>query len=78
MSTDRLELLEVRLGSGKVYLVPRAILVGLVRACPDESLALIQEVGSERNLLPTPGYWRGASTTGKKIAFPSRNEQEGY
>jgi hypothetical protein len=26
MSLDRLELLEVRLGSGKVYLVPRALL----------------------------------------------------
>ena len=47
MSLDRLELLEVRLGSGKVYLVPRALLEGLVRAYPLESLALIQEAGSK-------------------------------
>lgn len=32
--TDRLELVSVRLGSGKVYLVPRALLEALVRALP--------------------------------------------
>ncbi len=78
MSLDRLELLEVRLGSGKVYLVPRALLEGIVRAYPIESLALIQEVGAERNLLPTPGGRRGTSTTGKKRTFSIRIEQEGY
>jgi hypothetical protein len=77
MSLDRLELLEVRLGSGKVYLVPRALLEGVVRAYPIGSLALIQEAGVERNLLPTPGEGRGTSTTGKKRAFPVRDEQEG-
>jgi len=76
--SDRLELLEVRLGSGKVYLVPRALLEALVRAYPFESLALIQEAGAERNLLPTPGEGRGTSTTGKKRTFPVRIEQEGY
>jgi hypothetical protein len=45
--TDRLELVSVRLGSGKVYLVPRALLEGIVRAYPFESLALIQEAGSK-------------------------------
>ena len=64
--SDRLELVSVRLGSGKVYLVPRALLEGLVRAYPFESLALIQEAGVERNLLPTSGEWRGTSATGKK------------
>jgi len=76
--TDRLVLVSVRLGSGKVYLVPRALLEGLVRAYPFESLALIQEAGVERNLLPTPGEGRGTSTTGKKRAFPVRDEQEGH
>jgi hypothetical protein len=65
MSLDRLELLEVRLGSGKVYLVPRALLEGLVMAYPLESLALIQEAGVERNLFPTNGEGRGTSITGK-------------
>ncbi len=61
----RLELVSVRLGSGKVYLVPRALLEGLVRAYPFESLALIQEAGVERILLPAPGEGRGASSTEK-------------
>lgn len=78
MSLDRLELLEVRLGSGKVYLVPRALLEGLVRAYPLESLALIQDAGVERNLFPTPREVRGPSTTGQKRMFPVQIEQEGY
>lgn len=65
MSLDRLVLLEVRLGSGKVYLVPRALLEGPVRAYPFESLALIQEAGFQRNLLPTPTNRRGTSTSEK-------------
>jgi hypothetical protein len=56
MSLARLELLEVRLGSGKVYLVPRALLVHLVIAYPDESLALIQEVvGGGKGIYYPPG-----------------------
>ncbi len=78
MSLDRLELLEVRLASGKVYLVPRALLEGLVRAYTLESLALIQEAGVERNLFPIPRGGRGPSTTGKKRTFPVRDEQEGH
>jgi hypothetical protein len=39
--SDRLELLEVRLGSGKVYLVPRALLENLVQALPVSAPQLI-------------------------------------
>ena len=41
MSLDRLELLEVRLGSGKVYLVPRPLLENLVQALPVSAPQLI-------------------------------------
>jgi len=41
MSLDRLELLEVRLGSGKVYLVSRALLENLVNALPVSAPQLI-------------------------------------
>ncbi len=44
MSLDRLELLEVRLGSGRVYLVPRALLVNLVQALPVSAPQLIVSV----------------------------------
>ncbi len=67
----RLALVSVRLGSGKVYLVPRALLEGIVLAYPFESLALIQEAGVERNLLPTLGEECGTSTTGKNVRFLS-------
>ena len=77
MSLDRLELLEVRLRSGKVYLVPRALLEGIVRAYPVESLALIQEAGVERKLLPTRGKAWDIHHR-KKGTFPVRIEQEGY
>ena len=35
MSLDPQELLAVRLGSGRVYLIPRAVLEKLVRAYPE-------------------------------------------
>jgi hypothetical protein len=41
MSLDRLELVSVRLGSGKVYLVPRALLENLVNALPVSAPQLI-------------------------------------
>ena len=41
MSLDRLELRGVRLGSGKVYLVPRALLENLVQALPVSAPQLI-------------------------------------
>ncbi len=74
----RLALVSVRLGSGKVYLVPRALLEGIVLAYPFESLALIQEAGVERNLLPTLGEECGTSTTGLKRTFHAQIKQEGY
>jgi hypothetical protein len=43
MLLDQLELLEVRLRSGRVYLVPRALLERFVRTCPPSALLLIQE-----------------------------------
>ena len=39
--SDHLELVSVRLGSGKVYLVPRVILENLVHALPDSAPQLI-------------------------------------
>ncbi len=39
--SDRLELVSVRLGSGKVYLVPRALLENLVNALPVSAPQLI-------------------------------------
>ena len=41
MSLDRLEFLEVRLGSGKVYLVPRVVLENLENALPVSAPQLI-------------------------------------
>jgi len=41
MSFDRLELVSVQLGSGKVYLLPRAILENLVNALPVSAPQLI-------------------------------------
>jgi hypothetical protein len=41
VSLDRLELVSVRLGSGKVYLVPRALLENLVNALPVSAPQLI-------------------------------------
>ena len=41
IESDRSELLAVRLRSGKVYLVPRAILEDLVHALPFEACQLI-------------------------------------
>ena len=41
MSLDQLELVSVRLGRGKVYLVPRALLGNLVNALPVSASQLI-------------------------------------
>jgi hypothetical protein len=41
MALERHELLAVRLESGRVYLVPRAVLENLVHAYPEEALQLI-------------------------------------
>jgi hypothetical protein len=41
MALERHELLAVRLGSGRVYLVPRFVLEDFVHACPVEASLLI-------------------------------------
>ena len=41
LDSDRLELLAVRLESGRVYLIPRAILENLVHAFPERAVQLI-------------------------------------
>lgn len=59
--------------------MPRSLLEGLVRADPCESLALNQEVGVERNLLPTPGEGRETSTTrvnGRFLSELNRNDTD--
>ena len=55
MSLDRLELLEVRLGSGKVYLVPRALLENLVNALPVSAPQLIVSASTTGGPLDTSG-----------------------
>lgn len=77
MPLDRLDLLEVRLGSGKVYLVPRALLEGLVRAYPLESLALIQEAGSKEIYSPPLGKGVGHPPPGKNERFLSEMNRKG-
>ncbi len=41
LDSDRLELLAVQLESGRVYLIPRAILKNLVHAFPERAVQLI-------------------------------------
>lgn len=77
MSLDRLELLEVRLGSGKVYLVPRALLEGLVRAYPLECLALIQEAGVKEIYSPPLGKGAGNPPPAKNSRFLSGLNRKG-
>ena len=77
MPLDRLDLLEVRLGSGKVYLVPRALLEGLVRAYPLESLSLIQEAGSKEIYSPPLGNGVGHPPPAKNQPFLSELNRKG-
>ena len=55
MSLDRLELLEVRLGNGKVYLVPRALLENLVQALPVSAPQLIVSASTSGGPLDPSG-----------------------
>jgi len=61
MSLDRLELLEVRLGSGKVYLVPRALLENLVNALPVSAPQLIVSASTSGGPLDPSGLPSEAS-----------------
>jgi len=55
MQSDRHELLAVRLGSGRVYLIPRAVLENLVHACPVEALQLVVSASTTRGPLDPSG-----------------------
>ncbi len=60
MSLDRLELVSVQLGSGKVYLLPRAILENLVNALPVSAPQLIVSVSASGGPLDPSGLPSGA------------------
>ena len=60
MALERLELLAVRLGSGRVYLVPRAVLEKLVHAYPEEALQLVVSASTTRTPLDPSGLPSGA------------------
>ena len=55
MSLDPQELLAVRLGSGRVYLIPRAVLENLVHAYPVEACQLIVSASTTRAPLDPSG-----------------------
>ena len=61
MSLDRLELVSVRLGSGKVYLVPRALLENLVNALPVSAPQLIVSASTTGGPLDPSGLPSEAS-----------------
>ena len=69
MSLDRLELLAVWLGSGRVYLVPRALLENLMQSLPVSApqlivsastsggpLDLLAGIAISRKLVGPPGF----------------------
>lgn len=55
MQSERHELLAVRLGSGRVYLIPRAVLENLVHAYPVQALHLIESASTTRGQLDPSG-----------------------
>ena len=55
LSLDRLELVSVQLGSGKVYLLPRAILENLVNALPVSAPQLIVSASTSGGPLDPSG-----------------------
>ena len=62
--SDRLELVSVRLGSGKVYLVPRALLENLVNALPVSAPQLIVSASTTGGPLDPSGLPSEAGRTG--------------
>ena len=65
ISFDRLELLEVWLGSGKVYLAPGALLENLVQALPVSAVQLIvSETPRGGPLDPLASYWYQQKVSG--------------
>jgi len=67
MQSDRHELLAVRLGSGRVYLVPRAVLENLVHAYPEEALQLIVSASTTRGPLDPLGLPLGGGQINSKL-----------
>lgn len=55
MQSDRHELLAVRLGSGRVYLIPRAVLENLVHAYPKEAPQFIVSASTTQGPLDPSG-----------------------
>lgn len=51
------DLISVQLNSGRSYLIPRTLLVRMVRACPDKVLPLIAGTAEPHDL---DGGWRMA------------------
>ena len=63
MSLDPQELLAVRLGSGRVYLIPRAVLEKLVHAFPVEAPGLIVSASTTGGPLDPSGLPQEAALT---------------
>ena len=74
MSLDRLELLEVRLGSGKVYLVPRALLENLVQALPVSAPQLIVSASTTGGPLDPSGLPSEAVVAARPRLAPQQRE----
>ena len=67
MQSERHELLEVRLGSGRVYLIPRAVLEILVHAYPVEACQLIVSASTTRGPLDPSGLPSEAGQGGGEV-----------
>jgi hypothetical protein len=80
MSLDRLELLEVRLGSGKVYLVPRALLENLVNALPVSAPQLIVSASDTGGPLDPSGLpsEAGRGKGGRCMSIAPKREMTSY
>ena len=61
LDSDRLELLAVQLESGRLYLIPRAILENLLHAFPERAAQLIVSVSPTGGPLDPPGLPQEAS-----------------
>ena len=68
MSLDPQELLAVRLGSGRVYLIPRAVLEKLVHAFPVEAPGLIVSASTTGGPLDPSGLPQEAGVEGGGVS----------
>lgn len=70
MQSDRHELLAVRRGSGRVYLIPRAVLEKLVRAFPVEAPGVIVSASTTGGPLDPSGLPQEAGLVeGARLVF---------